>query len=117
MRPWALILGVGLVAAVSWRLLTDSASSGTTEATLCDPDATANETAQRALTTRGLRNEIAFARLLGYVRYFHPSDEAAAADWEALAIRGAAWVEGRLTITAVDASAGVSIGDTVLKRC
>jgi hypothetical protein len=29
-----------------------------------------------------------FARLYGYVRYFHPSDEAAAADWNSLAILG-----------------------------
>ena len=47
----------------------------------------------RPLTSRGLRNETAFARLFGYVRYFHPSDEAARADWEALAIRGARAVE------------------------
>ncbi|HEX4960649.1 MAG TPA: S41 family peptidase [Thermoanaerobaculia bacterium] len=42
----------------------------------------------RALTPRGLENLTAFARLFGYVRYFHPSDEAAAADWEALALAG-----------------------------
>ena len=33
----------------------------------------------RALTPRGLENLTAFARLFGYVRHFHPSDEAAAA--------------------------------------
>ena len=32
--------------------------------------------APRAFTRRGLANEIAFARLFGYVRYFHPSDQA-----------------------------------------
>jgi len=42
----------------------------------------------RALTPRGLDNLTAFARLFGYVRYFHPSDPAAAADWEALALAG-----------------------------
>lgn len=31
----------------------------------------------------------AFAKLYGYVRFFHPSDEAAEADWNALAIYGA----------------------------
>lgn len=40
-------------------------------------------TAQR---TSNLR---AFARLYGYLKYFHPSDEAAAADWKALAVYGA----------------------------
>ncbi|HEV8581842.1 MAG TPA: S41 family peptidase [Thermoanaerobaculia bacterium] len=42
----------------------------------------------RPLTGRGLENLIAFTRLLGYVRYFHPSDQAAAADWEKLALAG-----------------------------
>ena len=42
----------------------------------------------RALTPRGLDNLAAFARLFGYVRYFHPSDQAAAADWESLALAG-----------------------------
>jgi hypothetical protein len=31
----------------------------------------------------------AFAKLYGYVRFFHPSDEAAAADWDRVAIEGA----------------------------
>ncbi|MCA9692363.1 MAG: hypothetical protein KC636_22380, partial [Myxococcales bacterium] len=31
----------------------------------------------------------AFARLYGYVRFFHPSDEAAALDWDAFATHGA----------------------------
>jgi C-terminal processing protease CtpA/Prc len=48
----------------------------------------------RPLTSRGLRNETAFAKLFGYVRYFHPSDEAFRTDWDALAIRGARAVEG-----------------------
>jgi len=30
-----------------------------------------------------------FARVYGYVRFFHPSDEAAGADWNALAVHGA----------------------------
>lgn len=40
------------------------------------------------LNDRGLDNLVAFTRLLGYVRFFHPSDQAAAADWDALAIAG-----------------------------
>lgn len=42
----------------------------------------------RLLSGRGLENLTAFTRLFGYVRYFHPSDQAAAADWEALALAG-----------------------------
>ena len=37
--------------------------------------------APRDLTTRAL-NLLAFSRLLGYVRHFHPSDEAARTDWD-----------------------------------
>jgi hypothetical protein len=40
----------------------------------------------RPLTPRGLRNEIALAQLYGYVRYFHPSDEAAHANWDGFVI-------------------------------
>lgn len=47
----------------------------------------------RPLQGRGLDNLVAFSRLLGYVRYFHPSDAAAGADWNALAIHGVRQVE------------------------
>jgi C-terminal processing protease CtpA/Prc len=47
----------------------------------------------RPLTARGLGNLVAFTRLLGYVRHFHPSDEAARTDWEAFAIEGMRSVE------------------------
>jgi C-terminal processing protease CtpA/Prc len=40
----------------------------------------------RALTSRGLDNLIAFTRLLGYVRHFHPSDQAAATDWNSFTV-------------------------------
>lgn len=42
----------------------------------------------RPLTARGLDNLVAFTRLLGYVRFFHPSDQAAAADWGKMALAG-----------------------------
>ena len=42
---------------------------------------------------RAVDNLTAFARLLGYVRFFHPSDEAAAADWNRVAVAGVAAVE------------------------
>lgn len=35
-----------------------------------------------------LNNLVAFARLYGVIRHFHPSDQAAEADWNALAIEG-----------------------------
>jgi hypothetical protein len=50
--------------------------------------------APRPISARGQENLIAFARLLGYVRYFHPSDEAASEDWDSFAIRGVDEVEG-----------------------
>jgi hypothetical protein len=47
----------------------------------------------RRLDERGLENLVAFTKLLGYVRYFHPSDEAAATDWNQFAIDGVRAVE------------------------
>ena len=47
----------------------------------------------RPLTGRGLANLVAFTRLLGIVRFFHPGDEAAATDWDALAVEAMARVE------------------------
>ncbi len=47
----------------------------------------------RPLKGRALSNLVAFSKLLGYVRYFHPSDEVADADWEELAIAGVRKVE------------------------
>jgi C-terminal processing protease CtpA/Prc len=50
----------------------------------------------RPLTTQGLTNLTALTRLLGYVRFFHPSDQVAGlanADWDALAMAGVERVE------------------------
>src|SRR5688572_16264442 len=47
----------------------------------------------RSLEGRALDNLVAFTRLLGYVRHFHPSDGAAALDWNAFAIDGVRAVE------------------------
>jgi hypothetical protein len=58
----------------------------------------------RALEERGLANLTAFARLLGYVRYFHPSDEVEAADWDAFAVRGVQRVEGAADTDALAAA-------------
>ncbi len=48
----------------------------------------------RALTDTGQKNVVAFAKALNYIRYFHPSDEAAKADWERLAPEGIRSIEG-----------------------
>jgi C-terminal processing protease CtpA/Prc len=47
----------------------------------------------RPLTPRGLENLTAFTRLAGLVRHFHPSDEAATAEWNAIAVDGVDVVE------------------------
>jgi C-terminal processing protease CtpA/Prc len=61
---------------------------------ICPPASSANSSeAPRPLTEQGMRNAIAFTRLLGYVRYFHPSDQVAIADWDKFAIDGMRRVE------------------------
>jgi hypothetical protein len=50
--------------------------------------------AARLLTPRGLSNLTAFARLYGYVRYFHPSDQSANTDWDSFVINGVRQIEG-----------------------
>ncbi|MDJ0635897.1 MAG: S41 family peptidase [Xenococcaceae cyanobacterium MO_188.B29] len=45
------------------------------------------------LNRQKLDNLVVFARLLGYVRYFHPSDRAAETNWHELAITGVRSVE------------------------
>jgi hypothetical protein len=47
----------------------------------------------REVTAQGLTNLEAFARLFGYVRFFHPSDEAAKASWDKVALAGVQRVE------------------------
>jgi C-terminal processing protease CtpA/Prc len=47
----------------------------------------------RPLDARGLDNLVAFTRLVGLVRYFHPSDQAAAADWNRFVLAGVQRVE------------------------
>ncbi|MBS1715196.1 MAG: peptidase S41 [Armatimonadetes bacterium] len=48
----------------------------------------------KALTDRGLENLVAFTKLLGTVRHFHPSDAVERADWEVVAYQGVTAVEG-----------------------
>jgi len=44
--------------------------------------------AQQRLTKQQEKNLVAFARIFGYVRYFHPSDEAQTISWPMLATKG-----------------------------
>jgi hypothetical protein len=53
--------------------------------------------APRSFTASGLQNVLAFAKLFGLIRHFHPSDEAAAADWNTLACEGIRSVETAAT--------------------
>ncbi|MFL6259244.1 MAG: S41 family peptidase [Thermoanaerobaculia bacterium] len=46
------------------------------------------------LSQRGIANLTAFARLLALVRFFHPSDAVAAADWNRVTVAGVSAVEG-----------------------
>ncbi|GAA5520382.1 hypothetical protein LQ318_01530 [Aliifodinibius salicampi] len=41
-----------------------------------------------------IQNLVAFARLYGHIKYFHPSDEASAIDWNKFAIHGVKEVKG-----------------------
>lgn len=54
--------------------------------------ATTDEPA-RPLTETGLQNLTAFTKVFGIVRHFHPSDEAASADWNRFAISAVRIVE------------------------
>ncbi len=54
----------------------------------------AEDEGPRELSPQGLRNVEALSRALNHVRFFHPSDEAAKADWERLAPAGIRAVEG-----------------------
>src|SRR5436305_11069036 len=58
--------------------------------------AAAGDVPPRPLTSQGLTNLTALTRLIGYVRFFHPSDQAAGlakTDWDALAMAGVERVE------------------------
>ena len=49
--------------------------------------------APRVISEQGLVNIIAFTRAMGYVRFFHPSDEALTVNWNEFAVRGIRAVE------------------------
>jgi C-terminal processing protease CtpA/Prc len=47
----------------------------------------------KPLSARGLDNLVAYSKLLGYIRHFHPSNAVAKADWNAVAIAGVPEIE------------------------
>lgn len=49
------------------------------------------------LSARGEANLVAFARLVAYVRFFHPSDEAAAVDWNSFVVANVPTIEAAKT--------------------
>ncbi len=64
---------------------TESASP---KATAADP---------HVLSGNALANLVAFTRAFGLIRFFHPSDDAASADWDELAVTGMAKLESART--------------------
>jgi C-terminal processing protease CtpA/Prc len=60
----------------------------------------------RELSPRGVENLVAFSRLLGYARFFYPGDDAAAANWEWLAVEGVRRVESAPDAAALAAALG-----------
>ena len=82
-------ISIGFVKYGSGSVWVDDASFQNTTNT--DPEAA------RPLSATGLANLTAFAKALGSVRHFHPSDAAAQTDWEAFAVQGARAVEAATT--------------------
>jgi C-terminal processing protease CtpA/Prc len=84
----AAVINIGLMLLGTGKVWIDEASFevlGNVEAAVVEP--------ARPLTSRGLQNVVAYAKLFGYVRHFHPSDEAARTDWNQFAIDGVRSVE------------------------
>lgn len=57
------------------------------------PSAAQDAAGNHPLGKRALENVIAFTRLVGYVQYFYPGDEAAATDWNRFTVEGMRAVE------------------------
>ena len=57
-----------------------------------------------AADDRAVENLAAFARVYGYVRFFHPSDQASEVDWDKVGVLGAAAVRGAADSTALRAA-------------
>jgi hypothetical protein len=64
----------------------------------------------RPLSVQALENLQALTRLFGYIRYFHASDAAAAADWEQIAIQAIQTVEKARSPQELSASLTTALG-------
>jgi uncharacterized protein (TIGR03437 family) len=51
----------------------------------------------RTLSDSGLANVIAFTKVLGYVRHFHPSDQVTKVDWDSFSAYGVRMIESAAT--------------------
>jgi len=80
-----------LLALVAVSLIIASAGAGRSAEALARP---VYSQRQPALSGRALDNLVAFTRLFGYIRYFHPSDAVEATDWDSFAIHNVESVEG-----------------------
>lgn len=80
-------ISIGMMLVGGGRAWLDAASLGLSDAN--EPPVVK----PRALEGRGLENLVAFSKLLGYVRHFHPSDAVEAADWNGFAMAGVTAVE------------------------
>lgn len=83
----AAVLNIGMVLRGLGRAYLDDVSIEDLSKTIIPAEAA------RPPTKRGLENLVAFTKLLGYVRHFHPSDEAARTDWDAFAVNGVRSIE------------------------
>ena len=91
---WQLIDHVALFAASLALSLLFAAPALSQALDVCRPGpSVTSPEGPRPLTEQGMRNAIAFTRLLGYVRHFHPSDQASVADWDTLAVEGMRQIE------------------------
>src|SRR5215470_8569264 len=93
-RFWLLIDHVAVFAGCFTASVMFSAPALSQTLDICHPTSSASlSEASRPLTGQGMRNVIAFTHLLGYVRYFHPSDQVVTADWDRFTIEGMRRVE------------------------
>lgn len=49
------------------------------------------------VNSSGIKNLVAFTKAMGYIRFFHPSDQVAKADWNHIAVSGVNAIEGATT--------------------
>jgi hypothetical protein len=82
---------IALYVSLTLLALTATAAHGQL-AEAADASDSAAAPASEPLVARQVEHLGAFARLYGYVKHFHPSDQASSIDWDAFAVHGAAKV-------------------------